>query len=187
MTAPAYYNFSDDAMKSSASATKWLSTTAAGQTIHGFNVAEQIMDDYDGSTLLGGDADDTYAVVSSDTKIVEAVNGGTDTVVAWCNFALPDNVENLTMGINHGVGQGNNSGNLLIAAGLGDTLSGGSGEDVFVDGGKGQDTFQFSPGGGDDVIQGFNVAGANHACRATARVRRHQLRPSPKRSHAGGL
>ena len=162
MTSPVYYNYSGVLMPQSAVPKAWLNTTAAGQTLSGTSGPDQIVDSYGGSTLIGGAGDDTYIIVNPTTTIVEAANGGIDTVQAWIDFTLPANVEDLILKHDHTTGQGNNLGDLLIASGLNDTLIGGSGQDVFVDGGKGSDIFRFSPGGGHDVIYGFQTSGATH-------------------------
>lgn len=49
------------------------------------------------NTLEGGTGDDTYVVFQSGDVVVEAADAGTDTVQSWADFALPENVESLTL------------------------------------------------------------------------------------------
>ena len=108
------------------------------------------------STLQGGAGDDTYIVTATGDSIVEAANGGTDTVrTILSSFTLPANVENLVF---TGVGGFSGSGNAMnnvITGGVGnDTLTGGAGSDTFVFSSAifGKDTIMdFTPGV--DVLQ----------------------------------
>ena len=114
-----------------------------------------------GNTLSGGAGNDTYMLGSGD-QVVEAANGGSDTVQAGFTYTLGSNVENLTLtgaGAINGTGNalnnvltGNNANNVLSAAGGNDTLRGGLGNDT-VNGGSGNDTFFFGSGDGQDLIQ----------------------------------
>jgi Ca2+-binding RTX toxin-like protein len=117
-------------------------------------------------SLAGGAGDDTYRVDQGNDKVVEAANGGTDTVFASVDLTLADNVENLTLtGLNVN-GAGNALGNVLVGSsgnnqlfGLdgNDTLVGGAGNDT-LDGGAGQDSM--AGGSGDDT---YRVDAANDA------------------------
>jgi Ca2+-binding RTX toxin-like protein len=121
-------------------------------------------------TLTGGNGDDTYIVPNSLAKIVEAPNGGTDTVIAKGDYVLPANVENLIINntVNNGwAGTGNelnnvitgNAGNNLIDGGAGnDTIDGGGGNDTLI-GGAGADHFVFARGDGQDIVTDFGLNG----------------------------
>ena len=111
--------------------------------------------------LVGGSGDDTYTVHSTNTYVIEAANGGTDTVATYVNYTLPDNVENMRL---MGTADLTVSGNALdnrIVAGTGndtlygldgnDTLQGGAGND-YIDGGNGNDTI--TGGGGNNTLLG---------------------------------
>ncbi|HUG61100.1 MAG TPA: calcium-binding protein, partial [Methylomirabilota bacterium] len=110
-----------------------------------------------GDTMAGGPGDDTIFVQDAGDKVVELAKGGTDTVVASVDFALPANVENLTLtGRKALKGKGNrgantirgNAGNNRIDAGAGaDQVHGGLGDDIII-GGKGADVL--TGGGGAD-------------------------------------
>ncbi|THJ24376.1 MAG: hypothetical protein CAF45_005720, partial [Nitrospira sp. CG24E] len=117
-----------------------------------------------GNTLIGGGGNDTYILGSGDT-VVEAANGGTDTVQTRFSHTLGANVENLTLTPSTGSGQvngtgnslnntmiGNNAANVLSGAGGNDQLRGGLGNDT-LNGGGGNDTFLFGRGEGQDLVQ----------------------------------
>lgn len=114
-----------------------------------------------GNTLTGGAGNDTYVLGSRDL-VVEAANGGTDTVQSGLTYTLGANVENLILtGFSsvNGTGNslnntitGNSANNVLSGAGGADTLRGGLGNDT-VNGGSGDDIFQFGRGEGQDLVQ----------------------------------
>lgn len=114
-----------------------------------------------GNTLTGGAGNDTYIIGASDT-VVEAANGGTDTVHSLATYTLGANVENLTLtgiGAINGTGNalnnvlaGNSANNTLSGLNGNDTLRGGLGNDT-VNGGGGNDIFQFGRGEGQDLVQ----------------------------------
>lgn len=120
-------------------------------------------------TLAGGLGDDMYYPGNASARIVELPGGGTDSVVAWMNYTLPDNVENGAVG-NSITGsslylQGNDLANQLRGDGTGiqflngergdDTLTGGAAADQFIiDAGDGNDTItDFTPGAGGDILR----------------------------------
>lgn len=90
--------------------------------------------------LEGGAGDDTYIVRSTEDTIVEAPNGGTDTVISFVDYVLSDNLENLTLEGDEAVNgtgnaldnviTGNANNNLLIGGLSNDTLIGGEGDDT---------------------------------------------------------
>jgi Ca2+-binding RTX toxin-like protein len=96
-------------------------------------------------TLQGGAGNDTYALRDTLDQIVEAVGGGSDTIVttqATFSMANYANVENLAYsGTGTGVTFTGNSGNNLLTGTAGaDSLDGGDGIDTLV-GGLGNDTY----------------------------------------------
>ena len=122
--------------------------------------------------LTGGGGNDTYTVTGATATIVEAANGGTDTVLTTLNSytTLAGNVENLTFtGTGNFTGNGNGLANILTGGAGDDTLSanggidrliGGIGNDRMTGGGL-NDTFVFNPGFGRDIITDFR-ANANN-------------------------
>lgn len=109
-----------------------------------------------GDVLVGGAGNDTYEAVDADDTVIEAAEGGFDTVrTALASYTLGDHVERLILsgvGANPGqTGIGNAENNILLGnfrgetlRGMGgnDILNGGSGNDI-LDGGEGVDTVSF--------------------------------------------
>lgn len=105
-----------------------------------------------GDTLIGGDGNDTYYLNGSNIRIVEASNGGTDTVVTFANYILPDNVENLKITGDGLIATGNGLDNIISVGDSNNmTLYGAGGSDVLV-GGTGNDVFVVKGGEGDQAI-----------------------------------
>ena len=107
-------------------------------------------------SLIGSDEGDLYYVYSSDTKLAEKANGGVDTVYAYKNYALADNVENLIAGTAKD-GQtlvGNAVGNRLQGLEAAEVFTGGKGNDLIITGG-GADRIIYGAGHGDDTVLGF--------------------------------
>ncbi|WP_436071322.1 peroxidase family protein [Devosia sp. LjRoot3] len=114
-------------------------------------------------TLTGLGGNDTYVVTAGDV-VVEAANGGTDTIIATATYTLGANLENLTLdedagGIN-GTGNaldnvitGNDAANQLFGGGGNDTINGGDGAD-FIDGGTGNDILHGGGGNDTDILIG---------------------------------
>jgi Ca2+-binding RTX toxin-like protein len=146
----------------SGSPTNWISATGAGASVYGSAVNDQLQSTGSGNTLVGGKGDDTYIVGYGNTTIVEQPNQGVDTVVSWISFALPDNVENLTLMSSGQTGTGNSLDNLMIGTSGNDILNGGAGNDTFkggagsdqLNGGAGTDTAVFTGQSADYTISG---------------------------------
>lgn len=127
---------------------------------------DTLVGDAGANRLAGGAGNDTYYAELGDT-IVEAANAGIDFVYTSSNsFTLAANIENLTFtGAGDFTGVGNGSDNIITGGLGGDNLSGGGGADTLIggagndvmNGGSGNDTFVFSPGGGQDTINGFDA------------------------------
>jgi Ca2+-binding RTX toxin-like protein len=97
-----------------------------------------------GSLLFGGAGDDIYIVDSRADQIIEAANGGADSV--WANLAgggylLPPHVENLSFQGTAVFGMGNDQNNSIAGNALGNFLYGGDGSDR-LRGGRGDDTLE---------------------------------------------
>ena len=111
--------------------------------------------------MAGGLGDDRYVVDNAADTVTEALNAGTDTVLASVTYSLSANVENLaltgTAAIN-GTGNelanvlvGNSGANVLSAGAGNDVLAGGLGNDA-LDGGGGDDLYLYNQGEGRDTI-----------------------------------
>ena len=122
-------------------------------------------DTLDGGTgadsLTGGAGDDRYLIDDAGDVVVELAGGGSDTVQSSIGFALPEQVERLTLlGVADLWGTGGagddrldgNSGNNLLSGLAGhDSLYGLAGDDV-LNGGAGNDTLD--GGVGNDAMTG---------------------------------
>jgi Ca2+-binding RTX toxin-like protein len=111
-----------------------------------------------GSGLVGtGNAlDNTYTITNASNSVVEAADGGTDTVVSSVSYTLGANVENLTLTGSYLTGKGNELNNVITSVsgeywGSNDVLDGGAGADTLV-GGSGNDTY-YVDNTGDVVIE----------------------------------
>ncbi len=107
-----------------------------------------------GDTLVGNTGDTTFIVTSPNDVVVDQANSGVDSVVAYVPFALPDNVQNLTVGNDFNYAIGNSLDNLIIVNGA-QWVDGGAGNDVLV-GGSGAAVFEEDGGTGNDVIYGWH-------------------------------
>lgn len=121
-------------------------------------------DTLDGGTgadrVEGGAGDDTYVLVDGLDTIVEAADGGSDTVRAGFDYALGAGLENLTLaGIGDFAGTGNALDNVLTGNAGANVLSGVGGSDVLV-GGAGIDHLD---GGADSDVYVLKNAGEQAA------------------------
>jgi len=108
---------------------------AAGNALDGGNGAD---------TMTGGPGDDSYVVDQAGDAIVEQAGEGVDRVQSSVSYALPANVESLTLTGNAPINAtGNGLDNVLTGNGKPNTLTGGAGNDTYVV----QDT-------GDVVVEG---------------------------------
>ncbi|ALC16895.1 hypothetical protein DSOUD_2128 [Desulfuromonas soudanensis] len=120
------------------------------------NSGANILDGGSGvDTLAGGEGDDTYMIDNSSDVVVEAVDGGTDTVYSSANYTLSGNIENLTLiGSAALSGTGNAVDNVITGNTGNNTLSGEGGHDILL-GGAGNDALN----GGSGADQLFGEAG----------------------------
>lgn len=114
-------------------------------------------------TMIGRDGDDYYNIGQGDESdvLIEAANGGTDSVMSGVNWTLGDNFENLRVTGFQTVGYGNSLDNYLEAGWEQNTLYGFSGNDTLD--GNGTDS-TLAGGVGDDV---YLVSRSDHVVEDT--------------------
>lgn len=96
--------------------------------------------------MTGGRGNDTYLVDNLGDRIVEELDGGSDSVLATIDFVLGEGVENLTLlGAEHLSGTGSASDNRINGNDGNNALHGGSGADSLF-GGLGADQLFGGPG-----------------------------------------
>ena len=103
----------------------------SGLTGTGTNNADSLLSSGGPNTLEGLGGDDLYYVNNAADVVVEAANGGFDSVMASLSFALPANVEALYLTGSGLTGAGNGDANTLVTVGA-NTLTGNDGNDTFV-------------------------------------------------------
>jgi len=93
-------------------------------------------------TLTGGLGDDTYVVDTLGDKVIEAANGGTDTIYSSIDYSLAAlaNIENLSITGKAVHATGNAKDNFIYGNDSDNDIDGGKGAD-FMHGGKGSDTY----------------------------------------------
>ena len=112
------------------------------------------------NTLTGGAGNDVYIIQNAGDVVVEQPSEGTDTVESSVSFALPTNVEYLTLtGSGNLSGTGNTVDNVLRGNPGDNTLEGGVGDDV-LEGKAGNDTYLYARGDGQDQVT--DDAGSEH-------------------------
>jgi trimeric autotransporter adhesin len=114
---------------------------AVANAITGNTAANRIDGGAGADTMTGGAGNDTYVVDNASDAVVEASGGGTDTIESSVTFALPANVENLTLTGTLAINAtGNTLANTLRGNAAANVLNGGSGADTMM-GGGGNDTY----------------------------------------------
>ncbi|MDQ8728499.1 family 16 glycosylhydrolase [Bradyrhizobium sp. LHD-71] len=142
--------------------TSWVDGTAGDHVVYGTAANDRITSVNRDDTLVGWMGDDTYVTGSPNKVITENAGGGIDSVEAWASYALPANVENLTLMMGGLSGTGNALANRMVGSSDNDVLNGGGGDDWLV-GGAGNDTFIFGVGSGHDQIVDFHASTSSSA------------------------
>lgn len=143
------------------SAGTYLVGNSGGNTLIGNSGANTLNGRAGSDRMFGYGGDDTYIVDSLSDLVGEVAGAGVDLVKAAVSYALSANVEMLQLlgtasinGIGNGLGNhitGNSGNNILVGGGGTDHLSGGSGNDLlrggvgldYLTGGSGIDTFKY--------------------------------------------
>jgi serralysin len=138
-----------------------LDGLAGDDTIYGDNGNDLIRGGTGDDRMIGGNGDDRYLVQNANDQVIEAANGGTDTVQSQITYTLGRHVENLTLiearnisGTGNGAAnvlKGNAGNNSLTGLGGADLLFGGAGVDKLF-GGSGADSLR--GGLGNDSLDG---------------------------------
>jgi Ca2+-binding RTX toxin-like protein len=114
-------------------------------------------------SVNGNALDNTYTVIDATDRVVEAANGGNDTVVSSVTYTLDANVENLTLtGFAAINGTGNSGDNILRGNGGINVLTGLGGNDTYYVGAGDTVSEAAGPAGGIDTI----VSNANYSLEA---------------------
>ncbi|MEO0030761.1 MAG: hypothetical protein RIS94_519 [Pseudomonadota bacterium] len=106
------------------------------------NAAANVIDGDAGADIMtGGRGNDTYVVDDAGDVVVEAANGGIDTVRASVSVTLSGSVENLMLTGNGSIsGTGNALANSITGTAARNVIDGAAGRD-FLDGGEGGDLY----------------------------------------------
>ena len=130
------------------------SGTSGADRVMGSSKADVIDGKAGADTMSGAAGDDIYVVDNVSDRVIEANNGGVDTVFSSAStHTLSYQVENLTLtGKAAQTGVGNELNNVLRANSVASTLDGGAGNDVLINnagidmmtGGAGRDVFDFN-------------------------------------------
>ena len=117
---------------------------------------DDILDGGTGADTMAGGADnDTYVVDNAGDVVTEAASAGTDLVQSSVDYALGDNLENLTLTGAAIVGSGNALNNTIVGNAQDNELDGGGGDDTMA-GGLGNDTYDVDSIG-DVVTEGADA------------------------------
>jgi len=128
------------------------------------NSGSNLLNGLGGADIMrGGLGNDTYYVDDSGDRCLEAVGGGTDTVVSSIAHTLLANIEKLTLvgGANiNGAGNaldneinGTTGNNLLNGLAGADVMSGGLGNDIYIVDNLGDQAFETDAAGGIDTVR----------------------------------
>lgn len=134
-----------------------FSATDAGPELFGSSEADAMWGDASAEvTMYGGRGWDTYYLYAPGNVAVEKASQGRDTVVTWMSYALPANIENLTVTGDGQTATGNSAANIIRGGNGSQTIDGGKGDDV-LEGRAGADRFLIFAGNGSDLIVDFTT------------------------------
>jgi Ca2+-binding RTX toxin-like protein len=130
-----------------------LTGTAAADVLTGSDGNDFFWGKGGADRFIGGHGDDTYVISNAGETVVEAADGGIDTVKSWRgSYTLDAHVENLEILGRDGIG--NDLDNWITGSSGANIIDGGGGDDLLA-GGGGADTFVVRIGDGSDSIVDF--------------------------------
>jgi Ca2+-binding RTX toxin-like protein len=124
----------------------------SGLTGTGSDGAETLLSSGGPNTLVGLGGNDFYYVNSSADVVVEAANGGYDTIAASVDYTLPANVEALSMVGSGLTGTGSDNADSLLSSGGPNTLVGLGGDDLYYVNNAADVVIEAANGGNDTVM-----------------------------------
>lgn len=135
----------------------WLMGGAGNDILAGGDGSDVLLGGAGADVMVGGAGSDFYEVDNVGDTVYETPSSDYDTVYAYVNYALPDNVENLVMLYgNQTYGFGNSGNNYIVGNAQSNVIQGGGGYDILT-GGGGSDYFFVSAGWGVNVITDFTA------------------------------
>ena len=129
-----------------------LSMLGSGLTGTGSSGADTLHSSSGPNTLVGLGGDDLYYVNNAGDVVIEAANGGFDTVAATLDYTLPANVEALYMYGSGLTATGSNGADTLYSSGGPNTLVGLGGDDFYYVNNTGDVVTEATNGGYDTVM-----------------------------------
>jgi Ca2+-binding RTX toxin-like protein len=109
---------------------------AAPNKLLGGNGADTLEGGLGEDSLIGGFGNDLFTISDTLDVIIEAANGGADTILTSVSMTMPDHIEALRIATDvSGVSLTGGAGNdILVGNGLTNTFNGGTGDDVILAG-----------------------------------------------------
>ena len=124
----------------------------SGLTGTGSNGAETLLSSGGPNTLVGLGGNDLYYVNNAADVVIEAANGGIDTVAASVDYTMPANAEGLYMFGSGLTGTGTGGANSLLSSGGPNTLVGLGGDDLYYLANPADVVVEAANGGFDSVL-----------------------------------
>ncbi|MEG4321852.1 MULTISPECIES: type I secretion C-terminal target domain-containing protein [unclassified Microcoleus] len=130
----------------------WLDGRDGNDNLQGGGGNDRLLGGTGNDTMMGEAGDDSYFVESVRDVVIEAVDGGNDTVFTSLeSYTIGENVENLNLGYMGIAGTGNRLNNQIIGNALDNALYGQEGDDILY-GNAGDDGLIGNSG--NDTMQG---------------------------------